>query len=59
MSGGIGGKLTDKACKVFVSQGAHGKKLPDGNGLHLVKLHSNLTHRGSVLNARQQLRAMH
>ncbi|NOT20605.1 MAG: integrase arm-type DNA-binding domain-containing protein [Sideroxydans sp.] len=35
MSGGIGGKLSDKACKAFVSQKAHGKKLPDGGGLHL------------------------
>lgn len=35
MSGGIGGRLTDKACKAFVSQEARGKKLPDGGGLHL------------------------
>ena len=35
MSGGIGGRLTDKACKDFVAQEARGKKLPDGGGLHL------------------------
>lgn len=35
MSGGIGGRLTDKACKAFVAQEARGKKLPDGGGLHL------------------------
>lgn len=35
MSGGIGGRLTDKACKAFVSQEARGKKLPDGGGLYL------------------------
>jgi hypothetical protein len=35
MSGGIGGRLTDKACKAFVAQKAHGKKLSDGGGLYL------------------------
>lgn len=35
MSGGIGGRLSDKACKAFVAQKARGKKLPDGGGLHL------------------------
>ncbi len=35
MSGGIGGRLTDKACRSFVAQEARGKKLPDGGGLHL------------------------
>lgn len=32
MSGGIGGRLSDKACKAFVAQEARGKKLPDGGG---------------------------
>ena len=35
MSGGIGGRLTDKACKAFMAQDARGKKLSDGEGLHL------------------------
>lgn len=35
MSGGIGGRLTDKACKAFVAQKTHGKKLSDGGGLYL------------------------
>lgn len=35
MSGGIGGKLTDKAVKAFVAKAQRGKKLPDGGGLHL------------------------
>lgn len=35
MSGGIGGKLTDKAVKAFVAKAERGKKLPDGGGLHL------------------------
>ncbi|ARO88769.1 hypothetical protein EBAPG3_013880 [Nitrosospira lacus] len=35
MSGGIGGKLTDKAVKAFVAKTERGKKLPDGGGLHL------------------------
>ena len=35
MSGGIGGKLTDKAVKAFVARTERGKKLPDGGGLHL------------------------
>lgn len=35
MAGGIGGRLTDKAVKAFVTQEARGKKLPDGGGLHL------------------------
>lgn len=36
MSGGIGGGLTDKACKTFVAQKTHGKKLSDGGGLYLL-----------------------
>ncbi len=36
MSGGIGGRLTDKACKAFVAQKTHGKKLSDGGGLYLL-----------------------
>lgn len=36
MSGGIAGRLSDKACKAFVAQNAHGKKLPDGGGLYLL-----------------------
>ena len=35
MSGGICGKLTDKAVKAFVAKAQRGKKLPDGGGLHL------------------------
>lgn len=35
MAGGIGGRLTDKACKAFVAQKAHGKKFSDGGGLYL------------------------
>jgi len=35
MSGGIGGRLSDKACKAFVAQKPRGKKLPDGGGLYL------------------------
>lgn len=35
MSGGIGGKLTDKAVKAFIGKAARGKKLADGGGLHL------------------------
>lgn len=35
MSGGIGGKLTDKAVKAFVAKAERGKKLSDGGGLHL------------------------
>ncbi len=34
-SGGIRGKLTDKAIKAFVGKAARGKKLADGGGLHL------------------------
>ena len=34
-SGGIGGKLTDKAVKAFMGKAARGKKLADGGGLHL------------------------
>ena len=34
-SGGIGGKLTDKAVKAFTGKAARGKKLADGGGLHL------------------------
>lgn len=35
MSGGIGGKLTDRAIKAFVTKAERSKKLPDGGGLHL------------------------
>ena len=35
MSGGIGGKLTDRAIKAFVAKMERGKKLADGGGLHL------------------------
>lgn len=35
MAGGIGGKLTDKAIKAFVSKADPGKKLADGGGLYL------------------------
>jgi hypothetical protein len=35
MSGGIGGKLTDRAIKAFVAKVERGKKLADGGGLHL------------------------
>lgn len=35
MSGGISGKLTDKAIKAFVTKAQPGKKLADGGGLHL------------------------
>lgn len=35
MSGGIGGKLTDRAIKAFVAKGERGKKFADGSGLHL------------------------
>jgi len=34
-SGGIRGKLTDKAVQAFVGKAACGKKLADGGGLHL------------------------
>jgi hypothetical protein len=34
-SGGIRGKLTDKAVKAFVAKSKPGKKLADGGGLHL------------------------
>jgi hypothetical protein len=34
MSGGIGGKLTDKAVKAFVGKAESGKKLADGGGLY-------------------------
>ena len=36
MSGGIGGRLSDKACKAFIAQKAYGKKLSDGGGLYLL-----------------------
>ncbi|MBS0497723.1 MAG: integrase arm-type DNA-binding domain-containing protein [Proteobacteria bacterium] len=36
MSGGIFNRLSDKACKAFAAQKAHGKKLSDGGGLHLL-----------------------
>lgn len=36
MAGGIAGRLTDKACKAFIAQKAHGKKLSDGGGLYLL-----------------------
>ena len=35
MSGGIGERLSDKACKAFVAQNPRGKKLADGGGLYL------------------------
>ncbi len=35
MSGGICGKLTDKAVKAFVGKAGRGKKLADGGGLYL------------------------
>lgn len=35
MSGGIGGKLTDRAIKAFIAKAERGKKLADGGGLHL------------------------
>ena len=35
MAGGIGGKLSEKAVKAFVSRAEKGKKLADGGGLHL------------------------
>lgn len=36
MSGGIFNRLSDKACKAFAAQRAHGKKLSDGGGLYLL-----------------------
>ena len=36
MSGGIFNRLSDKACKAFAAQKAHGKKLSDGGGLYLL-----------------------
>jgi len=36
MSGGIVKTLSDKACKAFAAQKAHGKKLSDGKGLYLL-----------------------
>lgn len=36
MSGGIFNRLSDKACKAFTAQKAHGKKLSDGGGLYLL-----------------------
>lgn len=36
MSGGIYNRLSDKACKAFAAQKAHGKKLSDGGGLYLL-----------------------
>ena len=35
MSGGIGGKLTDRAIKAFVGKAERGKKIADGGGLHV------------------------
>ncbi len=35
MSGGIGGKQSDKAVKAFVAKAERGKKLADGGGLHI------------------------
>lgn len=35
MTGGIGGKLTDKGLKAFAAKAEPGKKLADGNGLYL------------------------
>lgn len=34
-SGGIRGKLSDRAVKAFIGKGERGKKLADGGGLHL------------------------
>ena len=36
MAGGILNRLSDKACKAFTAQKAHGKKLSDGGGLYLL-----------------------
>ena len=36
MVGGIFNRLSDKACKAFAAQKAHGKKLSDGGGLYLL-----------------------
>ena len=36
MPGGIFNRLSDKACKAFAAQKAHGKKLSDGGGLYLI-----------------------
>lgn len=36
MAGGIFNRLSDKACKAFTAQKAHGKKLADGGGLYLL-----------------------
>ena len=36
MSGGIARRLSDKACKAFMTHKAHGKKLSDGGGLYLL-----------------------
>lgn len=36
MAGGIFNRLSDKACKAFAAQKAHGKKLSDGGGLYLL-----------------------
>jgi integrase len=36
MTGGIFNRLSDKACKAFAAQKAHGKKLSDGGGLYLL-----------------------
>ena len=35
VSGGISGKLSDRACNAFVRRAERGKKLADGGGLHL------------------------
>ena len=36
MSGGIFNRLSDKACKAFAAQKAHGTKLSGGGGLYLL-----------------------
>lgn len=36
MAGGIFNRLSDKACKAFMAQKAHGTKLSDGGGLYLL-----------------------
>lgn len=36
MAGGIFNRLSDKACKAFAAQKAHGTKLSDGGGLYLL-----------------------
>ncbi len=44
MTGGIFGKLSDKAIKAFLSKAAPGKKLADGGGLYLLKSQTSNAH---------------